>query len=211
MIVDRRTFLTGGLAAAGLCAITGGCARRGSNSPIALAARYLWSQQAEDGGFHSSTYGLLRSGQSLTPFVLAAILDLPRVEEPPYRAVDRAISFIKANVNSEGVLGVMDATAADYPNYATALGVSALIRTGATDYEKVVEPMITQLRAQQFSEENGWTPQHPSYGGWGMGGPIHHPPEAGHVDLSMTRHVLEALKLSGVQSSDPVMARALTF
>ena len=214
MRVDRRTFLTGGLAAAGsLCAAaTIGCARRLGSSPVALAAHYLWSQQANDGGFHSATYGLLRSGQSLTPFVLAALLGLPKGEVPqPHAAVDRAISFIKANVNSEGVLGVMDDTAADYPNYATALAISAMIQAGTAGYEKVIEPMITQLRAQQFSEESGWIPRHAAYGGWGMGGPIHHPPEAGHVDLSMTRHVLEALKLSGVVSSDPVMTRARAF
>ena len=49
------------------------------------------------------------------------------------------------------------------------------------------------------------------YGGWGMGGQIHRPPEAGHVDLSMTRHVLEALQLSGVAPSDPAIARALIY
>ena len=40
-------------------------------------AAYLWSRQAEDGGWHSHTYGLLRSGQSLTPFVLDALLQAP--------------------------------------------------------------------------------------------------------------------------------------
>jgi squalene-hopene/tetraprenyl-beta-curcumene cyclase len=72
-------------------------------------------------------------------------------------------------------------------------------------------PMVAQLRAQQFSEANGWTPEHAAYGGWGMGGPIHRPPDAGHVDLSMTRYVLEALHASGVPGSDPAMTRALAF
>src|SRR6185295_1206887 len=62
-----------------------------------------------------------------------------------------------------------------------------------------------------FAEANGWTSQHSAYGGWGMGGPIHHPPETGHVDLSMTRHVLEALQLSGIPASDPAMTRALVY
>src|SRR5215813_8626224 len=71
--------------------------------------------------------------------------------------------------------------------------------------------MVAQLRAQQFSEANGWKPQDAPYGGWGMGGSIRRPPEAGHVDLSMTRYVLEALQLSGVPASDPVMTRALVY
>jgi hypothetical protein len=49
------------------------------------------------------------------------------------------------------------------------------------------------------------------YGGWGMGGPIHRPPDAGHVDLSMTRFVLEALRASGVPATDPAVTRGLTY
>jgi hypothetical protein len=71
--------------------------------------------------------------------------------------------------------------------------------------------MVAQLRVQQFSEANGWTPDHPAYGGWGMGGAIRVPPDAGHVDLSMTRFVLEALRASGVDGSDPAMTRARVF
>jgi hypothetical protein len=71
--------------------------------------------------------------------------------------------------------------------------------------------MVAQLRSQQFSETNGWKREDAPYGGWGMGGLIHHPPDAGHVDLSMTRHVLEALKSAGTPSSDPAMTRALVY
>jgi hypothetical protein len=129
----------------------------------------------------------------------------------PRGAIERALNFIKANTNAEGALGLMDDTAADYPNYATALAVCAMVKARSPGYEKVIERMIAQLRAQQFSEANGWTSQHAPYGGWGMGGSIRRPPEAGHVDLSMTRHVLEALQLSGVPASDQVMSRALIF
>jgi len=213
MSIDRRAFLLNALAAAGsACAAAAtGCSRR-DNTQLRNAARYLWSQQAEDGGFHSSTYGVLRSGQSLTPFVLVALLGVPdRESSPPRGAVDRALAFIKANTNADGVLGLMDETVADYPNYATALAVSAMVRTRTPGYEKIIEPMIAQLRAQQFSEANGWSTSDSPYGGWGMGGPIHRPPQAGHVDLSMTRHVLEGLRLSGVGPTDEAITRALTY
>ncbi|MEK6321431.1 MAG: prenyltransferase/squalene oxidase repeat-containing protein [Acidobacteriota bacterium] len=214
MLIDRRTFLLNAVAAAGAtgAALATGCARLRGSSPLRNAARYLWSQQAEDGGFHSTTYGLLRSGQSLTPFVLVALLGVPDNETSrPRGAVERALSFIKANTNADGALGVMDETAADYPNYATALAVCAMVKAQNPGYEKIIEPMVAQLRAQQFSEANGWTSQHAPYGGWGMGGAIHRPPETGHVDLSMTRHVLEAMQLSGVPASDPMMTRALIY
>src|SRR5262249_57581944 len=97
---------------------------------------------------------------------------------PPRGAVERALSFIKANTNAEGALGLMDDTAADYPNYATALGVCAMVKAQRPGYEKVIEPMVAQLRAQQFSEASGWTSQDSPYGGGGGGGAVHWPPPA---------------------------------
>jgi len=78
-----------------------------AQSPLARAARYLWSQQADDGGWHSHTYGLLRSGQSLTPFVLDALLQIPEQTYPlPQANVDRALAFIRNHTQGDGALGV---------------------------------------------------------------------------------------------------------
>ena len=217
MKIDRRTFLLNAVATAAATggAIATGCSRRGGNEPLRplrKAAQYLWARQSDDGGFHSATYGLLRSGQSLTPFVLVALLDAPGGASLNMRSgVDRALAFIKANTKADGALGLMDDSAADYPNYATSLAVAAMVKAKSPGYEKIIEPMVAQLRTQQFSETNGWTPQDAPYGGWGMGGSIRRPPETGHVDLSMTRYVIEALRLSGVPASDAAMTRALAF
>src|SRR5215470_12542242 len=86
------------------------------------ACEYLWSQQSSDGGWHSRTYGLLKSGQSLTGFILDALLQVPEQTcKPPAGAKDRAVEFLKHNTNSEGAVGKMDPLLYDYPNYATAL------------------------------------------------------------------------------------------
>lgn len=205
MQIDRRTFLL-------TAALAPLCSPWNNGGPLRRAAEYLWARQAEDGGFHSATYGLLRSGQSLTPFVLGALLDVPQTILPaPPRAVDRALEFIKRNTNAGGALGQMDESTADYPNYATALAVTAMVKARRSGWEPNVAPMISQLRAQQFSAASGWKPQDAPYGGWGMGGLLHRPPDAGHVDLSMTRCALEALKASGIAASDPVMTRALVY
>jgi len=173
------------------------------------AVQFLWSQQAEDGGFHSHTYGLLRSGQSLTPFVLDALLEAPDHSRPD--AVDRALQFIKRNTTADGALGLTDAAAADYPNYATALAVTVMVKTGRTGAQRDIAPMAEYLRSQQFQEANGWAHEDAPYGAWGMGGLIRRPPDAGHVDLSMTRFVLEALRAAAVPTSDPLMAKALVY
>src|SRR4030095_792153 len=176
------------------------------------ALQYLWTQQADDGGFHSSTYGLLRSGQSLTPFVLDALLTVPESLAPARpAAIDRALAFIKKNTNGDGSLGLMDETAADYPNYATSLAVTAILKAKRQGSERDIEPMVANLLEQQFSDVNGWKPEDAPYGAWGMGGPIHRPPDAGHVDLSMTRSVLEALRRAGISATDPTIVRTLIY
>lgn len=157
---------------------------------VAMAAKYLWSKQSPDGGWHSETYGLLRSGQSLTPFLLAALLGAP---DPPKEAVGRAVAFIRASMNEAGEVGRADPSLEDYPNFATSLAVLALVRAGRT---AGVDRMAAALRRQQFSEAGGWGPDHPAYGAWGMGGPLRTPPHTGHLDLSMTRHALQAMAIS---------------
>jgi len=178
-------------------------ADRPPTSAIERGCQYLWSQQAADGGWRSRTYGLLKSGQSLTPFVLNTVL---QGCQAPAGGVDRALAFLKRNTNSEGAVGKMDPLLYDYPNYATALTVQALGRAG-----KPVSPMIDWLLTQQFSEVHGWKRDDPAYGAWGMGGEPRVAPNPGHVDLSMTRHVLQALAAAKVPSSDPAWARARVF
>src|SRR5262249_19211447 len=156
--ISRRAFL---LTAAAAVA----CSRRDGSSPLERAAQYLWSQQADDGGFHSSTYGLLRSGQSLTPFVLDALLNLPEALTPPRQeTVDRALGFIKKHTNGDGALGLMDDAAADYPNYATSLAVTAILKAGRNGSKPDIEPMVANLVDQQFNEVNGWQPEDAPYG-----------------------------------------------
>jgi len=181
--MQRRAFLLATLGAAA-------CGRRDA---LSRAARWLWSEQADDGGWHSKTYGLLRSGQSLTPFVLDALLSVPHEAA----LVDKAFDFLKRNFNTEPV---------DYPNYAAGLAVRVAGRL-----KRNVPEWITYLRSQQFTEENGWTRSDPAYGAWGMGGDRRRPPEPGHVDLAMTRYVLEGLAAAGVSSSDPAMKKTQVY
>jgi squalene-hopene/tetraprenyl-beta-curcumene cyclase len=201
--------MTRTLAVAALLSLAG-CA---SNPQPALhrAAVYLWDRQEADGGWHSHTYGLLRSGQSLTPFVLDALLDVPEDVYPQPRAkADRALAFIRAHTQA-GALGTADRDIPDYPNYSTALAVSALCRARRPEWESDVAPMVAYLRLQQFTEQNEWQPHDPAYGAWGMGGERRTPPGTGHVDLSMTLYVLNALRAAGVGDADPAFAKARIF
>jgi len=202
----RRTFLAAPL-------VLAGCdSQSRPAAPLQKAAAYLWGRQEADGGWHSHTYGLLRSGQALTPFVLDALMQVPEDVLPMPRAkVDLAIAFIRAQTQASGALGMADRSIPDYPNYATALAVSALCRARRPGWESQTTPMVAYLRTQQFTEQNGWKPQDSAYGAWGMGGERRTPPDTGHVDLSMTRYVLDALRASGAGDSDPAFAAARVF
>ena len=159
--------------------------------------RWLLGRQSADGGWHSQTYGLLRSGQSLTPFVMASL---------GQRAFGAAawksgLSFLSAHTNREGAIGMANPLLPDYPNYATALAVQINRAPGSVAY----------LLSRQFSEAEGGRESDPALGAWGMGGDRRTPPHAGHVDLSMTRHVLEALAAAGIKPDHPAMRRARVF
>lgn len=194
-----------------LVLIEAGCSFTRQQPALVKAAEYLWSQQSEDGGWHSHTYGLLRSGQSLTPFVLEALVEIPDNVSPlPAEKVDRAIAFLQRSTRA-GAVGMMDPEIPDYPNYATALAVSALSRARRPGWQRQIQPMVEYLHKQQLTEQNGWRREDPAYGAWGMGGLPRTPPNTGHVDLSMTRHVIEALRAAGVADSDPAFECARVF
>ena len=176
-------------------------------APSRGASSTCGAARGADGGWHSATYGLLRSGQSLTPLVLNALLDAGSRDTA---RIGRAIGFIERNVNADGALGLSDDVTADYPCYATALALRAIVRIRGTRHP-LAPRMVAWLRGQQMSESNGWRPEHAAFGAWGIGGVRRRPLESGHVDLSMTRHVLEALAEAGVATLDPAMLHARVF
>jgi hypothetical protein len=155
---------------------------------------------------------LLRSGQALTPFVLDALLRVPEDVYPQPRAqVDRALAFLREHTAASGALGLADRDFPDYPNYATALAVVAIARAKRDGWQQQIAPMVVYLRGQQFTEQNGWHRDDRVYGAWGMGGGRRTPPDTGHVDLSMTRYVLDALRAGGVALDDAAFPAARIF
>jgi len=87
----------------------------------------------------------------------------------------------------------------------------AIVRARRPGWERDITLPLAYLRGQQFTEENAWKREDAPYGAWGMGGERRRPPDAGHVDLAMTRYVLEGLAAAGVRADDPAMQRALVY
>ena len=193
-----RSFLFG----LALLLPVGGCSARLPPPPVETAreildraCRYLWSRQGEDGGWHSKVHGLLRSGQALTPFVLHALLEAtPQTTDRDPAGVAHAAGFIRRSVNCDGIIGLADPDLLEYPNYSTALALRCLVATGEEKDQETIEKICRYLQSQQFLENRGFSLDHPVYGAWGFGGPLPLGGSPGHVDISYTRHVLEALR-----------------
>jgi hypothetical protein len=167
-----------------------------ADEELARAAAWLWAQQAEDGGWHSQTYGLLRSGQALTPFVLNALLDVPEeVAARPPGATERALAFLRLHLNADAAIGLADPDVLEYPNYSTAYALLCFEKAGAAEDRALVARMERYLLQQQFDEARGFNLDHPAYGGWGFGERLA-TGVVGHMDLAHTRRVLEALRAS---------------
>jgi hypothetical protein len=160
-----------------------------AQAPLQRACAWLWAQQQPDGAWRSETYGLMRSGQSLTPFVLHALLSVPEdVFSRPEGGVERALEFIREHTNDDGCLGRSDPMIADYPNHATAYAVRCLVAAGNRGDAELIRRMCNYLLEQQFNAGNDTDPASYQWGGWGFGS------AGGVMDVAHTRRVLEALR-----------------
>lgn len=195
-----------------LALLLAACAREpepDARAALARAAGYLWSQQAEDGGWHSATHGIVRGGQAWTPFVLDALLQVPAdVYTPPEGGVEQARAFIGAHVDARGALGLAVEPVLEYPNYSTAYALRVLAEHGAPEDTALVRRMAAYLRAEQFTEARGFASEHPAYGAWGFGETNLGPGQAGHLDLAHTRRALAALRAA--DALDPAAGAAAT-
>jgi hypothetical protein len=186
-----------------LCCVTTHAAdTRSPESALAKAEEYLWKSQREDGSWRSEQYAVMRSGQSLTPFVLHTLLSgNDSLSAKQIEASQRSIRFIVDHLDREGALGKADPDILEYPVYSTAYAVLALEKWRSLGYQLSDEERSDFRRMQrflqkcQFNHTNGFTRQMPAYGGWGFD-KAKEPGQPGHTDLAHTRRAITAVQLT---------------
>lgn len=182
-----------------------------ASQTLRKAATFLWGKQAEDGGWHSETHGILKTGQVCTPYVLDALMQIPdSIYSPEQELIRKALDFIKSRTHKNGALGFYDSDLLEYPNYATAFGLKCLSLYGNEGDMKAQEKMRDYLLAQQFDEDRDYQQTHSVYGGWGFGEEYLTPGNPGHVDISHSRRILEALEANGALDSE-TKSKAMIF
>ena len=165
---------------------------------LTKACQFLWERQGSDGGWHSVVQGQLKSGEALTPYILFTLMSVAdSIYSLPKEQVEGGVKFIREHTNAEGALGFSDPDVVEYPNYSTAYALRVLVRHGSKKDSTLIKRMTDYLVHQQFIEGRGIDPENPAYGSWGFGELNLKRGIVGHVDISHTRRVLQALHEAG--------------
>ncbi|NJL11998.1 MAG: hypothetical protein HC913_02635 [Microscillaceae bacterium] len=173
------------------------------------ACAFLWQAQAQDGAWHSQTHGLLKQGVALSPFILYTLLQVsPAVYAPNPQQMEKALQFILSQTPN---LEASQALVLEYPNYTAAYTLLTLKKVNAQKYAAHIARLSNYLRAQQFIEHRQINARRPGYGGWGFGETKLPPGELGHVDLSHTRRILEALQATQANMQEAWLQKARQF
>jgi len=170
---------------------------------------WLVAQQNPDGGYGpygDQAYLRLKntSDVGLTSFALYALAKSPRGNRPadgPYIA--KAVEFLLGRQQADG--GFYDPKDPTLQNYKTCVTLMALNALDRVKYAAQIRKAQAFIKAQQFTEEDGYKPnENLGYGGIGYG-------SAQRPDLSNTQFGLEALHDSSLSGSDELWKKAVVF
>ncbi len=163
----------------------------------AFGAEYLRRNQEECGGW-TTEKGI---GTSLV--VLLGLLRAGCPMDDP--AVERGFDYVLRAVQADG--GIYT-PGGHIPVYESCLALSlfafAKSRFGTDRFDAILENGETFVRGQQYSEENGTSPDDKAYGGLGYS-------KKSRPDLSNTQFFVDTLRDMGADFNDAAIQRAVTF
>lgn len=174
------------------------------------ASQWLVQQQQNDGAWHSETHGILKEGVAYTAFIIDALRELPD-DVISAEQLQEALLFLFNQTDESGAVGQKGAYVVEYPVYATAYTLKNW-KELPISLDTTLSPILSSyLIGQQFNEARGINPDHPAYGAWGFGEQNLPQGEVGHIDLSHSRRVLQALRSAGLPNAHPSWQQAAIF
>jgi len=147
---------------------------------IEIGLKWLSSTQEDNGSWYHHP--------GITSLVVTAFLKSPAgYTEWNNETVARAVQFLLSCVQPDGGIYVKE-----MPGYNTSVAIMAFVATQNPDYTQLIRNARDFLIDLQIDEEEGYTRDHPFYGGIGYGGD-------NRPDMSNMQWALEALKVSAPQ------------
>ena len=161
-------------------------------------ADYLAGQCSPE---HPGIFGFAgRPDAGLTSMAVGALLCVPEPRpEKVQKAIDGALGWLVSLQKPDG--SIHDGKLS---NYCTSAAIMALARAKKPEYKPVIEKARDFLVRLQNDEAEGFSPDHPFYGGNSYG-------DSQRPDLSNVQMALEALADSGLEKNHEAYQRALKF
>lgn len=178
---------------------------------IVRGVQWLLNQQADDGGWHSDTYGAMRNGAGTSALALWTLVR--HAMSPPSEfaeSIRRGIQFLVSRYDEQGFASGVEGIS-DSPLYATSLLLMAASRANHWASSIDVERLSNALLNSQRTSQTGWTEEQLDFGGWTAFGDQSGTPEGKlPSSISVTAYVLSGLT-AHKRLTDAVRSDALTF
>jgi squalene-hopene/tetraprenyl-beta-curcumene cyclase len=157
----------------------------------------MWlSAQGEKGKYGAPG----KPNPGFTAMAVGGLLSAPEPREKQVQeAIDSGLSWLVTLQKPDG--SIHDGSLA---NYTTSAAILALVRSGKPEFKPVIDKAQKYLIDLQVDENEGYSPDHPYYGGNSYG-------NEQRPDLSNVQMALEALAASGVDKDNEAFQRALIF
>lgn len=170
--------------------------RAKAQAAIEQGARYLLSKSHD--GLFDGRPGEPNAG--ITSMALGALLCTSEPRKPEMQAaIDKGLAWLVSLQKPDG--SIHDGALA---NYTTSAAIMALARANRPEHKPVIQKARDWLISLQADEAEGFSPDHPFYGGNSYG-------DEQRPDLSNVQFALEALAASGLEKGNDAYKRALKF
>jgi hypothetical protein len=169
---------------------------------------WLLKQQADDGGWHSETYGALRQGAAITSLVLYTLAHLPpEIRKTTVKAARKGFAYLEPGIKKRGFVASPDGSL-DYPTYSTALLVTAARSLDFGLTAPLQEKLLEWVASGQLHESREFTEKSPHYGGWDLMGASLVLGLTSDTNVSATCFALEAIHEARIEAIQKTLARA---
>jgi len=167
--------------------------------PLSSALAFLAARQSHDGAWRSDHYGAFRGGDALTPLVLWAMQDAPRLAASG-GAFSRGLRWLEGLTDAQ-MKTEEPGTETPYPLFTASYSAQVFARAGDQRRAAVWVALIARLRV---SGALGWPLNDPACGAWGdspfpprLPPDVHPPPDMLAPNLSATLLGVRALAAVG--------------